>query len=118
MKTEAKNSLSTSAFFMSVVANSPFLFVSDEVYLSGLSFLTNVTERIESLLVVFNISYQIQLDLNLGFHNPAFVCPLPMSFLSHSSTSRSLLSHAGFLLPLFVFLHWEAESSCTLRRTP
>ena len=75
MKNEAKNSLSTSAFFMSVVANSPFLFVSDEVYLSGLSFLTNVTERIESLLVVFNISYQIQLDLNLGFHNPAFVCP-------------------------------------------
>ena len=46
---------------------------------------------------------------------PCFYCP-DLSFFSLSLTSKSLLSHAGFLLPLLDFLHWGMKSLCALRK--
>jgi len=123
VKTKAKNSLSISAFSISVVASSPFLFIRGDT-LFGLSLLNNAP--IESLLdfiipqVQFHLSWLSH--LRMSRYHP---CILPrwhilvskdMPFFLLRLTSWSLPSHDGFPPSLPVFLVWGMEITCALRK--
>ena len=120
-KTEAKNSLSALVFSTSVVASSPFLFITGGM-LSLACFLWPV-------YLVFNISHQVQFHLCLGFPNPISVYlestpvffqgdvslfSLPVLALLLPQFDQQVL--AEFLLPLPAFLFWGMESSYALRK--
>lgn len=91
-----------------------------EYILSGLSFLTNEIEEIESFLAIFNISHKVQFDLHLGFRNPAFACPDSIFVLFLGNMFLFPLPVYAFLIPQFdqqVFAesYWfPASSVCFL----
>jgi len=128
VKTEAKTSLSTSAFSISERASSPFSFIRRGIFSFACFFCPVLSKETR---VVFRIPCQIQFHPRLVFHDPipahltaslysslaTHLCFYCLYFLSFSLglTSRSLLSHAGFLPPLPDFLLWAMESSCAFR---
>ena len=80
MKTEAKNSFSTSAFSSSVEASSPFKFTKEGTpVLACLSLLASVPVE---CLIVFHIPRQVQFYLRLGFPDPTSASPdsIPVLF--------------------------------------
>lgn len=93
---------------LSSLGNIPveFLFLIFHI-LTGFNSICALPFLISSLCVQMAFLYSSQATLLL-------FC-LCISILSLSSTSKSLLSHVGFLSLLLDFLCWRIESSCALR---